>query len=1191
MARSYDAEANIPLTLEQHFAYLSKNYPGVQDLYSLWLLLRKDLEDRLPYSRGVFAHYSLHDASHSRSVICAIERFLGEERITALSATDTFMLLCCAYAHDYGMAVTYNQIYDILGTQDFLDFLEKQEKDPSVSKEDIQAVKNLLAYMKERKVTASLQEQYHFIMQALQMYLRPIHWKGVENVWEDFQGLLMGRLNIRFVRGGEGIVDICEAHGQPFENIFKMNIRADGIIGDDFHPRFIAAMLRLGDLLDLDNGRFPRWLVTEIGRNREVIPKLSELHYKKHEAINHLLITPKRIEVCAACDGSENGYDIAGLVQDWIQLLERECENLRLRWPEITQADFGRPPLITKSEILLDGKPYTAEERRLQMQMSQDRVMKLLEGTNIYQNRYIGIRELVQNAVDASLIQLWYDITHNRYIHLGVSKYGHRIGKDMDAQKDKEMDLLEHSSAVLEEIFGNYPITIELIEDREAKKVFLCVKDRGIGITPEDAKYMADIGSSKDRNERILAIIKDMPRWMKPSGVFGIGLQSVFQMSDRIEFYSRRPNEPERKIVFNSYGRNCGRIEIHEVTQKDPKIFYDNGPQGTNVKITLDSDQRFRDAEENSNGTQYLYYDADFYGDDDLHALYVELSQAIRSIVRTNPIDYFNIYYQFMTRKNEQTPPVKGRKERLCSSYFSPQVENVEEDAVQEVKEENSILPFYLKSSKEGSPFSFKDDKAYYYDGDTCRIYQLTVRTGSIKRELGKNLFQLPTPVRNPYNIQYKFNSISNTNYIYPPSVRQLKRDHAGFLLWKINIMDDRPEKYLNIDRDRLREGSIIEAELIRVQEDILCRWCDFFIERWQRAEKDRLEREKRALEMLRRAEKEEKFQEESPKNIFKNRPQLLISLALLFYQYVPRDKFLQFIEPYHSFLHDQNLMLEEKFPVERLWEEDVVFQFSMSNLSKRSGKSPKDWETLAKKELPEASGDSEDSKNFEPLKSSEVIIWNDDERIACIPHRLIHIFSISRDRKGTLIYRFTLGPVSIDPCTIKMDYAARLHDYICAIDPYVSTSNRINLDSLVNKLFKPNEIYPHLLVSAVPKPFKRAGNFVSPMDHYIRWYILSPFDRDLTRWLLEFMKSDTVEKHTRAVLSARVQEYIQTSKHIKRCIDYAYRQYTARMELKSLQPPEGLLKLIEEEYRNFLIDCCQMLVDNRRLISHQFAN
>lgn len=1188
MVRAYDGETNMPLTLEQHFACLSKNYPSVQNLYSLWLLLRKDLEDRLPYSQGTFAHYSLHDASHSRSVICAIERFLGEDRIAALSATDTFMLLCCAYAHDYGMAVTYNQIYDILGTKEFLNFLEKQEKNPKVPKEDIQAIRNILAYIKDKKATASLQDQYHFIMQTLQMYLRPIHWKGVEDVWEDFQGLLMGRLNIRFIRGGEGIIDICETHGQPFEHIFRMNIRADGIVGDDFHPRFIAAMLRLGDLLDLDNGRFPRWLVTEIGRNQEVIPRLSELHYKKHEAISHLLITPKRIEVCASCGGNESGYDIAGLVQDWLQLLEQECKDLRLRWSEITQSDFGRPPLITKCEILLNGKPYTAEERKLQMQMPQDRVMKLLEGTNIYQNQYIGIRELVQNAVDASLIQLWYDITHNRYIHLGISKYGHRIGKDMDEQKDKEMGLLEHSSTVLEEIFGNYPITIELIEDKGARKVFLCVKDRGIGITPEDARYMADIGSSKERNERILAIMKDMPRWMKPSGVFGIGLQSVFQMSDRIEFYSRRPNEPEREIVFNSYGRNCGRIEIHEVTQEDSKIYYDNEPQGTNVKIAIDPEQSFGDVMENANRAQYLYYDADFYGDDSLHALYVELSRAIKSVLQVNPIDYFNIYYQSMIREDEQARPDKDPKERICSSYFSPHRENIKKDFTQMAKDEDSVLPFYLKKTKEGSPFSFKDDKAYYFDGETCRIYQLTVRKGIIKREADKNWFQLPTPMRNPYNIQYKFNPISNTNYIYPPSVRKLKRDHAGFLRWKINIMDDEPEKYLNIDRDRLREGSIVEAELIQVQKDILCHWCDSFIERMQKSENNRLAKEQRARTKLHRFGRDGDFQEESPQNIFAGRPQLLVSLALLFYQYVPSDKFLQFINPYCSFLHDQNLILEGgEFPVEKLWEEGVSFQFSMPN--------PPKW--LKEIDLPEDLDESELSVHKVSSEvaaysvNQEALNWNNEKQIASIPHRLIHIFSIDRKNKENLIYSFRLGRVSDDPYAIQMDYAARLHDYSCAISSDVSTPNRINLDSLVNKLFKPNRTYPHLLVSTVPKSFKREGNFASPMDHYIRWYILSPFDRDLTKWLSTFMKPDTAVTLTQADLNTKIHEYIQTSKHAGRCIDYTYKQYVARVGEEHLVSPENLLHQIKTEYCDFLLDCCTILTNKKDLITHQFAD
>ncbi len=342
---SVKSELNMPLTLEQHFKNLADQYPEVLELHSLWMLLRKDLADRLPYSQTVFVHYSLHDATHSRSVIRAIERFLGEERISILSATDTFMLLICAYVHDYGMAMTFNQIYDALGSKSFHEFLADKKKSlHELGPEDAQAVEHLVAFAEEAKVTAKLQDMYFSILLVIQLYLRPVHWKGAAHIWDDFSGLLGGRLSVRFINGGQGIIDICATHGMKFKSILDMSIRADGIIGDEFHPRLIAAMLRLGDLLDLDNGRFPRWFVTEISRNRGIIPQLSALHYKKHEAITHLLITPKRIEVCASCDSGKDGYEVANLASEWIEWLNQECTNQTLNWSKITPSDFERPP-------------------------------------------------------------------------------------------------------------------------------------------------------------------------------------------------------------------------------------------------------------------------------------------------------------------------------------------------------------------------------------------------------------------------------------------------------------------------------------------------------------------------------------------------------------------------------------------------------------------------------------------------------------------------------------------------------------------------------------------------------------------------------------------------------------------------------------------------------------------------------
>lgn len=114
---------NMPLTLEIHFEELANRYETVKELHSLWILLKKRLIEELSNSRSVFVNFSLHDSSHSQSILHAIERFLGEKRIELLSATDTFMLLVCAYAHDYGMAQAYSKIYSILGSNEFKQFL------------------------------------------------------------------------------------------------------------------------------------------------------------------------------------------------------------------------------------------------------------------------------------------------------------------------------------------------------------------------------------------------------------------------------------------------------------------------------------------------------------------------------------------------------------------------------------------------------------------------------------------------------------------------------------------------------------------------------------------------------------------------------------------------------------------------------------------------------------------------------------------------------------------------------------------------------------------------------------------------------------------------------------------------------------------------------------------------------------
>lgn len=1177
----------LPITLENHFENLAEESPRVKNLHSLWVLFRKDMEDLLPHSHSVYVHYSLHDATHSRSVILAIERFLGGERIKALSATDTFMLLVCAYAHDYGMAMTFNLIYDALGTQEFLDFLKSQKDNGyALPVDELQAVKNLLSYTNDRcKSSATLQELYFSIMTVIQTYLRPSHWKGIERIWNDFGGLFEGRLNGRFIQGMEGIVEICEAHGKSFSDVLKMSIRSDGIVGDEFHPRFIASMLRLGDLLDLDNGRFPRWFVNEVSRNRGLIPKLSELHHKKHEAVSHLLITPKRIEVCASCDSSKDGYEVAGLVREWLEWLETECNDQILHWADIAQPDFGRPPQLKKAEILIDGRSYASKNYRLQMRMSQDRVMKLLEGTSIYKDQYVGIRELVQNAVDASLLQLWYDVTQNRYFGIGISKFGHKV-KDSDKktvetkaslEEDKKaVTLLEWGPDELNRIFKNYSITVELIHDKQEKVIQIVIKDKGTGITPDDVQHMSDIGTSKEKNELARKIMKNMPSWLKPSGVFGIGLQSAFQLTNQIEFFTRRPNEPERQIIFHSYGRNHGKIEIREVPPDTDGVYYNNAIPGTNVKITV-SPEKIRPDQDDA-PDPFCYYDMEFDEPDILHALFVELSKIIDERLRECPCDYFDIYFRTMEKMEDGTI-IKNYRNRCRYSYFSPlrKVTGSRESSEKEL-EKNSILPFFPQSSKPGTPFSFSIDNALFADEKTCRIHHLTLRMGEASKNGEENIFRLPEPVSNLYHFQYKFNPISNAQFVYPLDVRKARNLHAGFLCWQVNIMDDKPEKYLNIDRDRLRDGAIYEEELIQTRKHIMRAWCEHFIRQYEYKELERAARNVTGQSVKKHLGNEKDFKPELAKNIFKDSPEALISLALLFYQDVPEDRFHTFMEPYKDFILEKNWKLQDEvFTVEKLWEKDSVF--------KLTAKGPSRWITSPHMRVPA------ETDELESVQSAALPIKI--PTISRLPHRLIHICGISRNLEGDVTYSFKLDAShhnQQEPDLICMNYLAQVYDYCDAIRPQHNNKNEdADIDSLVRKIFKPNRKYPHLVISEYPVNFLRGDNFSLPLDYCIQGYILSPFDRQLTGWLRGLLakKSSSQEENgvcmeIRQEIDKEIQTYMKNSEQAKRCVEYVYKKKSQSYKDDDIWKIESLKEDIEKEYISFLQEYCIILFEHR---------
>ena len=89
--------------LENKLKEYSDSNSEYYELWSTWDLNKKTLEPILNAIIKDYPHYSMHDHTHSESILINIARFLGNDNIDNLSPTDIWLLLHVAYLHDFGM--------------------------------------------------------------------------------------------------------------------------------------------------------------------------------------------------------------------------------------------------------------------------------------------------------------------------------------------------------------------------------------------------------------------------------------------------------------------------------------------------------------------------------------------------------------------------------------------------------------------------------------------------------------------------------------------------------------------------------------------------------------------------------------------------------------------------------------------------------------------------------------------------------------------------------------------------------------------------------------------------------------------------------------------------------------------------------------------------------------------------------
>lgn len=513
-------EVIVPYKLEEHLREICNNNEAYANLLSVWNINKNMCQDILSTVVMNYPHYTRHDISHCEAIITNIEMLLGEETIKSLSPTDTWLLLHAAYLHDIGMVVECKKIEENWETSEFQEYLHELEFSSDESLAENAKFINSLGDKLGRKenvfywpvrvryaVTLIIAEYYRkHHAEDSRAYIREIGKSF--NFDLGFNGLIPQRLIIL-------LADIVGLHTEKSKKVLDLDYRTNGFNADYAHPRFIVQMLRMGDLLDADNNRYNISNETVFGK----IPESSKIHWSKHMSARHILITPDLIEYSADC----NEIEVYRETRVFLSWLKEEIEFWALNWKSIMPKQVhGSAPKLGKCELFLDGVPDINGLSDLRFSISPEKAFELIEGSNIYDDKFVFLREVIQNSLDACKIQLWRDLLEERY-------------KSWINKKDfKDLQPFD----IQQEVFDNYVIEVKLCEyDKEHFKVI--VRDNGIGISAEQLKKICNVGESYKGDKKINEEIKQMPLWLRPTAGFGIGLQSIFLVTDEFEIYSK----------------------------------------------------------------------------------------------------------------------------------------------------------------------------------------------------------------------------------------------------------------------------------------------------------------------------------------------------------------------------------------------------------------------------------------------------------------------------------------------------------------------------------------------------------------------------------------------------------------------------------------------------------------------------
>lgn len=500
-------------------------------LFTQWMLAKSYVPKVQSAIIRTFPHYSLHDASHSKTLLDCIVRVLGVDAVGGLGPVDLWLLLAAAYYHDLGMVPSGEEIECTLRDGEFRQFVndcQKDESNPLYPFASVFEIKDDGVYYKDVALSGNNYDGAHFLLAE---FVRRKHAQKAEESLKNDDSIHLAGSPIP-----ERLLDIlgmvCKNHTEGFDDVMKLPKSEVGLGMDDCHPRFIACMLRIGDLLDLDNNRFSDVLLKTL----PVIPRDSLLHKKKHLSVKHLRIDAERIEVTSKTDS----YEVADMMNRWLEMISDEFRRQRDIWQEIVPAGFpSYLPTVGELKVDLIGYDTIDGKKRPGFEIDTSKAIEMLQGSGLYSSPAQCMRELLQNAVDATYLSIFLERRRRNAKGLETVEDFMRLCLQKEIKVSIKNTGIEGSNVIWH----------------------VCIEDNGLGMSKADLGYLARTGS---KNQDKVKLIEQMPDFMRPSGTFGIGFQSVFLITDKVIIRTRKMNSAEEMTaeLYNPSGPRKGAVLV-----------------------------------------------------------------------------------------------------------------------------------------------------------------------------------------------------------------------------------------------------------------------------------------------------------------------------------------------------------------------------------------------------------------------------------------------------------------------------------------------------------------------------------------------------------------------------------------------------------------------------------------------------